>query len=546
MTIFPFLISMVVAMALLPLLARMAPVLKLVDAPAERKVHAVPIPRVGGIAMAVGAVAGLSANGVAFDRGSAAFLAGAALIFCFGVVDDRYDLDYRLKLFGQVLASVVFVVVGGIRVETLDIWRTFDLPAILAIALTLFYMIGVTNAVNLSDGLDGLAGGMAFLCLSALTWLSYTTGDRTGLVLAAAVGGAVVGFLRFNTFPASVFMGDAGSQLLGFAIGGLSLLATRSGIVKFSATLPVLLLGMPILDTLQVMAGRLMRGRSPFHADKTHLHHRLLQLGLPHHAAVAVIYALQVLLLCAAYLVRFESDGLILLIFAVYSAALLGALYALEVRRQRHHGGRLILAATDVHEAGHRAALLRRFARSSAIAFICVYAGLVIVDARDSGPDLGWALPALILLMTACVVWAPRDRLVIFENGLFYAVAAAFVFVDSATSADVLIQHAKLVTIVATALATVIALRSGIAGRFVVSPLDLLVLFMTLGLPNLPGLAEFAGIEPLAVAKIVVLLYAEEMLLTASDAEPRAARGVALLFLGLLAVVLHGAFWPRP
>src|SRR5260370_138114 len=195
----PFIVAMIVAMAWLPLLAKVAAKWGIVDQPGGRKVHSAPIPRVGGLAMAIG-------------------------VF---------------------VAAVV-----AIDLQVQDRW-----------------FLG---------------------------------------------GGAVLGFLRFNTYPASVFMGDAGSQLLGFTIGVLSIRATQSFASEFSAAIPILLLAIPILDTLSVMAQRIGEGRSPFSPDKNHIHHKLLALGFGHHEAVMVIYSMQATLFVAAYFMRFESDLTIL------------------------------------------------------------------------------------------------------------------------------------------------------------------------------------------------------------------------------------------
>jgi len=144
------------------------------------------------------------------------FLAAAAILVVFGVLDDRYDLDYRIKLIGQLLAVSIVVLSGDVQIHTITLDDRLMLPSWIYLPLTVIFLVGVTNAINLADGLDGLAGGTTFLCLCAVALLSSVGEQGAGTALGLAFAGAVLGFLRFNTYPASVFMGDAGSQLLGF------------------------------------------------------------------------------------------------------------------------------------------------------------------------------------------------------------------------------------------------------------------------------------------------------------------------------------------
>jgi UDP-N-acetylmuramyl pentapeptide phosphotransferase/UDP-N-acetylglucosamine-1-phosphate transferase len=205
---------------------------------ASRKVHATPIPRVGGLAMAGGVLVAALLT-IRCSPGSLVFVCGAMLIV-FGALDDRFDLNYRVKLLGQLFAVGVVVILGG-RADPLSSFaRTgYALPSWVSVPLTVIFLVGITNAINLADGLDGLAGGTTFLCLCARWRCLSSVGDPgSSTALALAFAGAVLGFLRFNTYPASVFMGDAGSQLLGFAVGVLSVRATQSATSQISAALP--------------------------------------------------------------------------------------------------------------------------------------------------------------------------------------------------------------------------------------------------------------------------------------------------------------------
>ncbi len=326
-----FLIALFITMALVPILRTAA--LRLQqgpDLPDARKVHAAPIPKLGGVALALGVILPMLfiADGGRFVN---SVLIGAAVVACFGLVDDLKTLGWPAKFGGQILAALVVILYGGLRISSLGscLPEGVDLPHALSVVLTLIVVVGVTNAINLSDGLDGLAGGtclLIFICLGVLAYSGTDFPERFFVMaLAAAVVGAILGFLRFNTYPATVFMGDTGSQLLGFFAVTLSLGITQCN-AAYSPFLPLLLLGFPVLDTLTVMAERLAAGRSPFTPDKNHFHHKLLRLGLFHTEAVVVIYAVTALLTASAYFLRFHSDWLIIGLYALFAALVLAFL----------------------------------------------------------------------------------------------------------------------------------------------------------------------------------------------------------------------------
>lgn len=330
------LISLFVTVAITPLFSSLALRFQLVDLPGERKVHAVPVPRVGGLAMAVGAFLPLALywTGDQFLRG---YLLGAAVLVFFGAVDDFRDLSPRVKFAGQLAAALCAIFPGGVRISSLGMLapETYLLPGALAVPLTVLVIVGVTNAINLSDGLDGLAGGICLLIFAGIGYLAYLAGDVTVGLICIALGGALFGFLRFNTHPASIFMGDAGSQLLGYSAIVLSLGLTQGKPTALSPLLPLILLGFPILDTLTVMVSRISQGRSPFSADKNHFHHNLMALGFLHPESVLIIYGFQTLLLLASVELRFYSDWTLLLGYLVFCALVLaGFSKAARTRRK--------------------------------------------------------------------------------------------------------------------------------------------------------------------------------------------------------------------
>jgi UDP-GlcNAc:undecaprenyl-phosphate GlcNAc-1-phosphate transferase len=316
-------ISLVLTIAMIPVLSSLAVRWHLLDVPDERKVHEIPVPRCGGIAMAMGALLP-SLYWYSESPFIVSFLAAAAVIVIFGLTDDVMALSPRWKLLGQIIAALVVIHWGGVKIVSLGelLPGGMLLPSWLSIPLTLFVIVGVTNAINLSDGLDGLAGGISLLAVCCIGYLAYITQRYDIGMVCLALGGALFGFLRFNTHPASIFMGDSGSQFLGFSAITLSLTLTQQELA-FSPLIPLLLFGIPVLDTLNVMTGRIMSGRPPFSPDKTHFHHRLLAFGFVHSETVLFIYLIQAFLVTAAFFLRFQSEWLILSAYLLFSLAFL-------------------------------------------------------------------------------------------------------------------------------------------------------------------------------------------------------------------------------
>lgn len=309
------LVSLLVTFAVMPFLARLAVQLGIVDYPSARKLHAGPTPLCGGIAMACGAVLPLLLWAPAEARTLACLTAGL-LIFVVGIYDDWRGLHFRWRLLWQTLATIL-IVQAGLTIEHVPFLSSDSALSWLALPLTLFFIVGVTNAVNLLDGLDGLAGGCMLLSFLAIAVVAPSTAMAPTTLVAAVAIGALVAFLRFNTHQATVFMGDAGSTLLGFALAVVGILLSREDNGGVSLILMLPLIGLPIVDTTQVIIVRLLRGRSPFAADRSHLHHRLLSLGLYHREAVLVLYGLQALLIGSALIMRNAPEVLVLLVFVV-------------------------------------------------------------------------------------------------------------------------------------------------------------------------------------------------------------------------------------
>ncbi len=254
-----------------------------------------------------------------------AFLVGCAIIVCAGIWDDFRGLNYQAKLMAQVGAAMFLVLYGGVVIKNAGSLLPDGVLITdwLGTILTVFVIVGVTNAINLADGLDGLAAGISLLIFLFISYLAYLVGNMAVAIMALTLAGTLFGFLRFNTYPALLFMGDTGSMLLGFSAGALSIMLTQ-GSTPLSPLLPLVLLGFPILDIMAVTTQRISNGHSPFEADKTHFHHRLLRLGLFQAEAVFTIYMVQTMLILFAYFFRFHSEWLLLLSYVLFSALVVG------------------------------------------------------------------------------------------------------------------------------------------------------------------------------------------------------------------------------
>jgi len=535
-----FVIAMVITMALIPPLVKGAARLQVLDAPGSRKVHTQPIPRVGGIAMVVGTVVPLYVW-LAMDATLLAYLLAVLVLIGFGAWDDRVSLSPITKLVGQCIAVLIVMLAGHVQVDSVMLAERVILPHWLGFALTFLFLLGLTNAINLSDGLDGLAGGTTLLCCAALALLAQNWGVRFVQTVGFVLMGALTGFLRFNTYPARIFMGDAGSQFLGFSVAVLSILLTQQTASPLSTALPLLLVGLPILDTLTVVILRLSAGRSPFAADRQHFHHRLIALGFDHHEAVILIYGVQCLLLLLAWQLRFESDLLIAGIFLLFALGVSGGVLLLERRGWRWRAPRSAPQSTPL--ARLRAWLgapyrLRRWALRTALLCTAVY---LLAEARYGTPvsaDIGTlALAGFATL--ALGLWWRRSAF----GGLWLTRAALYVAIVMAVYLDRgsvqppwLLNAAEWLALPLLALATVVAMRLSGDRRFETTPLDLLLIFGALALPNLPGLEHAPRHLGLSVAELVALCYAVEMISTMGTRLQTGLRACALLFFAVIAL----------
>ena len=507
--IFAFIISLVVTMSLIPPIMKWADKIGAIDLPDARKVHSEAIPRVGGIAMVLGSVIAIVLL-AELSQQVIAILVGFAVIWGFGLWDDRCELNYKIKFLGQLLAVVVVVTWGDVVVRTFPFIDGY-LPDYIAIPFTIFALVGITNAINLSDGLDGLAGGTSLITISMVALLAYDAGGSDVVLIAMAVAGSILGFLRHNTHPARLFMGDTGSQFLGFSLGVLVIVLSQSVNSAMSPLIPLMLLGLPILDTFAVMGQRIYEKRSPFSPDKNHIHHKLLAIGLDQYEAVFVIYLLQSSFVALAYFMLYESDALLSLIYLIISALVLGVFHlasasSWQVKRQQvSHDSRLKQLINYLRETG----LLVGVPTYTLIILVPVLLLLPIVFTQQVTSDMAVLALLLLLVLLVAMVSSSRHTLLL-EKAVVYVVAVISVYhltyIEEVSAALSVMNWLYLLLF----LSFVLRIRFSHEKTFQVTPLDYLVIILIILVPHLPEMHlenEFIG--EMAI-KLVVLFYACE------------------------------------
>lgn len=318
-----FLTAFFAALFVLPKIAHIAQRIGLVDHPGKRKIHKDPKPLVGGIGMTIAAT--FSALVFIPIAGLRGFFLGLALLLLVGFLDDFREIGHNQKFLAQIAATTVMMYFSKTALlsfgDLLGI-GPIDIPQInwMIWCVTIFCVVGVINAVNMIDGLDGLAGGLSFIAFLMFAVHASFAGEHTLMFLNLALAGAILGFLRFNWHPASLFMGDAGSLCLGFALAFMSLALTQGDEANVRPVVALLVLAVPITDTITVMLKRIVRGESPFKADRYHLHHIILRYGMSRTGAVRLILGLSILLSgCSLFSPVYNvPDFWLFLIFSVY------------------------------------------------------------------------------------------------------------------------------------------------------------------------------------------------------------------------------------
>jgi len=278
-----------------------------VDRPGRRKVHAYPIPRVGGVPIAIGYAVALlslvSANSPMPSDWVWKLLPGASVIFVTGLIDDFFNLRAVVKLGGEIAAAVT-VCAYGLKIQSIG---TYPLPDWLAFPLTILWLLLATNAQNLIDGLDGLCTGMGFFATVTFVCAGLIQGNSALVSLAMPLGGALLGFLFYNFNPATVFLGDSGALTIGFLLGCFGLVWTEGGNGFLATLVPIFAMIIPLMDLSLSIVRRSLRGRPIFSADRGHIHHRLLDRGLSVRRSALTLYSIAIVATAFAVLVSYPA-----------------------------------------------------------------------------------------------------------------------------------------------------------------------------------------------------------------------------------------------
>ena len=506
-----FLIAMFTAIILIPPLTFAYQKIGIVDLPSPRKVHTEPIPRVGGIAIIIATVIPII-FWTNLDIAMSGVLAGIALLFMLGILDDAKSLAYKIKFIMQMLAISIVFFSGFIDISLAYYYVNQWLVYTALLLIYFIFLLGVTNAINLADGLDGLAGGQALLSFSIIGLLAYEANNANVLVVVLAIIGAIFGFLRFNTYPAKIFMGDTGSLFLGFILGLLSIELTYSNDNAYSKALPLLLVGLPIFDTLMVMSVRLLNKKSPFNADRNHLHHKLLDRGFKHYQGVLIIYLIQSLYILAAYFMRYDSEINIIAVFLLISG--FAAFIAYRPKLKKYSTSRLYAEASQMLEVLKIMVIKKTdllFLFLSGSIFIYVVSSVILI--KDFDLDISILLTGIAVISLSGLIFFTNKPCHWLERVAVHIMIMLIIYfsVDYQHKSHIdLMFNAVLLLCIGLIL---ILFLAGSKNKFVGSPLDFLLIAVAIVIPNLPDSPLSGSNLNILMFELLVLFYCIEYVL---------------------------------
>jgi UDP-GlcNAc:undecaprenyl-phosphate/decaprenyl-phosphate GlcNAc-1-phosphate transferase len=312
------LVCFISSILITPVVKKLAFKIGATDKPNQRKVHQKIMPRLGGLAIYISFVIGViitQPNSTNLNTLNAIMI-GSAIVVITGILDDMFELSAKIKFLAQIVAAAVVIFYGGVQVEFINLpFSDGQLEfGFLSIPITFLWIVGITNAINLIDGLDGLAAGVSSIALITISVMAILIPNPFVVVMGAILLASTLGFLIFNFYPAKIFMGDTGALFLGYMIAVLSLLGFKN-VTMISLIIPVIILGVPISDTFFAILRRIVNKKPLSAPDKSHLHHCLLGLGFSHRQTVLLIYALAAFFgLVAVIFSQAKMTGAIILI----------------------------------------------------------------------------------------------------------------------------------------------------------------------------------------------------------------------------------------
>ena len=453
---------------------------------------------------------------IPFDSFVKSVVIGCGIIVIFGLVDDIKNIGVKTKFAGQIIAALVVILYGGLKIKNLGAFGPsgFFLPDWCSIPLTLIVIVAVTNAINLSDGLDGLAGGITLITFLCIGYLSYINNLQAFEIISVALIGAIFGLLRYNTHPAIVFMGDSGSQLLGFVAINLSLsLAQKSS--EMNLMLVLLILGIPVIDTLSVIVQRIIKGRSPFAPDKNHLHHKIMNIGFYHSESVLILYLLHATLVCLGFIFRYTSAWFLLALYVVFSGGCLAVIFIAEckgLKIKRFHFIDKVVKG-QLRKLREENAIIKLSFKAVEIGFIFL---LLFSCFLPKHIHIYFSLSSIAILGLILLTWQ-------FRKGWTASLIEVSVFLMIPFL--VYLSEKDVVYLMNTTLVKAYAFSFGLLVVFVLltlkftrrkgfrtTPMDFLILFVALVVPYLPDERIRDWQMGLVAAKIVVLFFTFEVL----------------------------------
>lgn len=531
-----FCLALIVSLILIPVLIKISSHLKLVDNPegSSRKLHSAPIPRSGGLAIILSAAIALLLA-LPNEESLYSFIFSCLIIVGFGLLDDLVELKPLSKLGGQAL-GVGVAMAGGMVITDLPFLS--DAPLWFCYLLTFFFVMGVINGVNFSDGMDGLAAGTTLMAMVVIFVIALESNNTQVAAIALAICAALVGFLRFNTHPAVIFMGDAGSQFLGFTVAWLAITLSQDPGSQISVLMPLLILGIPVMDILQVVPVRIKKKLPLPGPDKEHFHHQIAKLGFYQAEVVATIYVLQFVLLGGAYQLRFSADHIVLGFYALFAISVLGVIYLANVT-----GWKLRPDSTN-QEWERRNLFLRRFGRfhpySGKFYGISISLFLLLASFASVGMTTGlryialvWAVILLITHLASMNRWPLLLGRLSSYTATVFSVFGLTLSVQSEPM-SLAINYFIGVLVVLLAISVLTTRKE----YFWFTPQDLLVMFFIVLLaPQLP--LEFGANVQVGelIFRTFVLLYACEYVLARGDQ----ARS-RLTYASILSLAVLGAY----
>lgn len=542
-----FMTAMLAAAIMIPPVSRVAVRFGGIDRPDERKVHRDETPRLGGIAIFLSFLfTFLMFTDV--DQTTRGFVAGALVVFLTGLLDDLATLSPRQKLAGEVAAALVGLTLGGIWLDSIG-----DLFGFGEISLgwfskpfTVFAVVGVMNAINLIDGLDGLAAGVSAIACLVFGVLGYWSGNTVLTLLAVGLLGSLMGFLWHNSYPARIFMGDSGSLFLGYCMGVFSIMLVNNGQFHISPMLPVLILGVPLIDTLVVMGTRFRRGGGVFVPDRTHIHHRLLDLGVGHKMTVIIVYGVSYLFAISALLFR-DLRGYQLAPLLVA----LAVLFYLTVHKFSTSASLRKLLNVSSNQSVRETAVFRRLVSFSSYLMVTIKYILMavimfslLVPVREN--RVVAVVSALLLGASILLLFMKSRWSNLFLQVVLYGSGAFIIFVmenfgRTATIFDVsvlgIFRLMFAVLLVLEAVKVFIRKRTGV---LVSSPFEYFLFFLLLSVPLLPVELTRSYHIMAVVGESAVLFVAYKLVLMRHAARNR--KVIAVTTLALLAFVVKYCF----